>query len=78
MDELGFMEAKAEAFTREVFAALDGDIPVIAAVKARFDVLFLNEVRAHPHAQLVVITKENRDELYLELLPQILEWNALV
>lgn len=77
MDELGFMESKAEAFTRTVFAALDGDVPVIAAVKARYDVPFLNEVRAHPRAQLVLITKENRDELFAELLPRILEWNAL-
>ncbi len=76
MDELGFMESKAEAFTRAVLAALDGDVPVIAAVKARFDVPFLNEVRAHPRAQLVLISKENRDELLSELLPWILEWNT--
>ena len=38
MDELGFMEAKAEAFTRAVMKALDGDVPVVAAVKARFDI----------------------------------------
>jgi len=75
MDELGFMEAKAEAFVRKVFGALDGDIPVIAAVKARFDVPFLNEVRAHEKAALYMLTKENRDALYEELLPKVLEWN---
>lgn len=68
MDELGFMEKDAEKFKRAVFNALDGDIPVIAAVKARYDVDFLNRVRAHEKAQLYNITPENRDALYAELL----------
>ncbi len=72
MDELGFMESKAETFVRSVFAALDGDIPVIAAVKARFDVPFLNEVRAHKNATLYLLTRENRAALYDELLPKVL------
>lgn len=76
MDELGFMEAKAEAFTRAVFHALDGDIPVIAAVKARFDVPFLNEVRAHPKAKLCMITPDNREAMFDELLPVIQGWNS--
>lgn len=74
MDELGFMEAQAEAFTRAVMNALDGEIPVIAAVKARFDVPFLNEVRAHPNAMLYTITAENRDALLSELLPIVQGW----
>ncbi len=74
MDELGFMEAQAEAFTRAVMGALDGEIPVIAAVKARFDVPFLNEVRAHPNAMLYTITAENRDALLSELLPIVQGW----
>ena len=68
MDELGFMEKNAEAFKRAVFNSLDGDIPVIAAVKARYDVDFLNRIRAHEKAQLYTITPENRDALYAELL----------
>lgn len=75
MDELGFMEANAEAFVKSVFGALDGDIPVIAAVKARFDVPFLNGVRAHPKGRLYTITRENRDDLFWELLPVIRAWN---
>lgn len=75
MDELGFMEAEAEQFVKAVFAALDGDIPVIAAVKARFDVAFLNAIRAHKNANLFTITKENREALYQELLPIVLSWN---
>lgn len=75
MDELGFMEASAARFVETVFQALDGDVPVIAAVKARYDVEFLNEVRVHRNAKLFKITKENRDILYQELLPIVLSWN---
>ncbi len=75
MDELGFLEAEAEAFTQAVFAALRGDVPVIAAVKARFDVPFLNAVRACPKGEVYTVTTNNRDALYGQLLPFILGWN---
>lgn len=77
MDELGFMESQADAFVKAVFAALDGDIPVIAAVKARFDVPFLNQVRAHPNATVYSITAENRDALTETLTARILNWNQM-
>ena len=67
LDELGFLEAGSEAFCRAVLRLLDGDRPVIAAVKDR-DVPFLNAVRAHPAARCFQITEENRDELYEEVL----------
>lgn len=74
MDELGFMESKAESFCAAVFTALDGDLPVLAAVKDRADVDFLNRVRAHSAAQVVTITEKNREELYAQLLPIVKSW----
>ena len=71
MDELGFFEAKADDFTAAVLAALAGDVPVIAAVKSRTDIPFLNAVRAAPKAEVFYITPENREELYERLLPSI-------
>ena len=71
MDELGFFEAGAEAFTAAVLEALSGDVPVIAAVKSRRAVPFLNAVRAHPGAEVFPITPDNRDELYETLLSRI-------
>ena len=71
MDELGFFEAKAEAFTAAVLAALAGDVPVIAAVKSRTDVPFLNAVRAAPKAEVFYITPDNREELFEKLLPRM-------
>jgi nucleoside-triphosphatase len=76
MDEVGFMETESKLFCAAVMRCLDGDIPVLAAVKARFDVDFLNALRAHPRAALHTITEENRDELYEQLLPVILGWNT--
>ncbi len=73
MDELGFFEAQAESFTDAVLAALSGDIPVIAAVKSRTDIPFLNAVRAAPRAEVFYITSSNRDELFERLLPRMRE-----
>lgn len=71
MDELGFMEAKSEAFTAKVLEVLGGDLPVLAAVKARTDIPFLVTVRAHPDAELFYVTPENRDELFETILPMM-------
>ncbi|MCL2671548.1 MAG: nucleoside-triphosphatase [Clostridiales bacterium] len=71
MDELGFMEAQAQPFVRAVFRALDGDIPVLGAVKCRQGVPFLDTVRAHPKAAVYQMDTENRDVLYEQLLPEL-------
>lgn len=67
LDEIGFLEAKSESFCQAVVRLLDGDRPVIAAVKNR-ELPFLNRVREHPNARCFTITPENRDILYEEVL----------
>lgn len=67
LDELGFMESRAADFCAAVIALLDGDAPVIAAVKTK-DTPFLEAVRRHPKAKCFYITEENRDTLYPEVL----------
>lgn len=67
LDELGFLEAKSETFCQAVLRLLDGNRPVIAAVKDR-DIPFLNAIRAHPSTRCFHITVENRDELFEEVL----------
>ena len=71
MDELGFLESKASVFTESVLKALDGDIPILAAVKNRSEVPFLEAVLKHPKAQVFIITSENREDLYKELAPVV-------
>ena len=61
--------------TGAVLEALEGDIPVIAAVKHRFDVPFLNAVRAMPKAKRYTVTPESWEALYEELLPLLRQWN---
>ena len=67
LDEIGFLEAKSEAFCRAVLHLLEGDHPVIAAVKNR-EHPFLETVRSHPNARCFIITEENRDTLFEEVL----------
>ena len=47
-----------------VMDALSGPAQVLAAVKGRLDVPFLQAVLAHPQAQVFRLTPENRQELY--------------
>ena len=67
MDEIGFMESKAEEFCKAIMGRLDGDIPVIAAVKNK-ETPFLEKVRNHPNCKCFFIDKENRDELFEEVV----------
>lgn len=68
MDEIGFMEEKAEQFQKAVLSAFDGNIPVIAAIKAKhFSTPFLEAVRSHDNVQLIELDETNRDEIYEQL-----------
>ncbi len=76
MDELGFLEGDAHIFQRAVLDALEGETPVLAAVKPK-DTDFLRAVRGHENAELVFIDGTNRDALYEMLRGRILTWNAV-
>ena len=69
MDELGFLESRSPLFQQRVLELLEGDIPVIAAVKSRPDVPFLEAVKSHPKTTLFHITPHNREELFATLVP---------
>lgn len=66
-DEIGFMETKERRFRDAVISRLDGEIPVIAAVKDKEGFDFLEMVRKHPKCRCFYITQENRDELCKEV-----------
>ena len=72
MDEIGFMETASQAFCQGIFHLLDGDIPVIAAVKDK-DTEFLNQVRSHPKAQCFYLTTENREDMYSAVMEYMTE-----
>ncbi len=70
MDEIGFMETSSEAFCEAIFRLLDGDIPVLAAVKDK-DIPFLRAVRNHPKAQCYYLTKDNREAIFQQVSANI-------
>lgn len=74
MDELGFLENDAYRFQAAVLAALDGPVPVLAAIKPK-ETDFLRRVRQHPHGEVFNITPESREALYQRLRSRILQWN---
>jgi len=75
MDELGFMETDAPDFCQAVLNCFDGDVPVLAVCKDKPGVPFLEQVLAHPKAQVYQVTEENRDVLYEKLRPVIERYN---
>ena len=79
MDELGFMEAEASGFVDAVLRRLDGDIPILATVRAGdLGNDFLDRVRNHPKAELYTVSPERADALYRELLPKVEKWNEVL
>ena len=75
MDELGFLEQDAAGFRRQVLRCLDGNSPVLAVIKHKTHIPFLQEIRTHPRVQLYQVTAENRDDLPAVLSPLIRNWN---
>jgi nucleoside-triphosphatase THEP1 len=62
MDELGFMELPARAFTEAVMRALDGEVPVLGVLRKDSNP-FLDAVGTHPKVRVVEVTEANRDAL---------------
>jgi nucleoside-triphosphatase len=67
MDELGFMENRAEVFKARVLAVLAGDYDIIAVIKPR-STPFLDAVRAVGGVELVGIDETDREALRRELI----------
>lgn len=66
-DTIGFMESQEAAFCSAIMRRLDGEIPVLAAVRD-YDFPFLNAVKAHPRCRCFHLTRENREACYREVL----------
>jgi len=62
IDELGKMELASIAFRDAVAELVERDTPVVATVHA-FRHLFTDALKARPDAEVVHLTRQNRDEL---------------
>ena len=78
MDEIGFMESGATAFCDAVMNRLDGDLPVLAAVREGIDTAFLSQVRSHKHAHCIQMEPAHFADLYQELRPLVLSWEKQI
>lgn len=67
LDEIGFLETSSAAFCQGILTLLDGDIPVLAAVRDKPGP-FLDRVRSHPNVRCFFLTPENRQSLFAEIL----------
>jgi len=68
MDEIGFLEEKAEQFQKAVLSAFDGNIPVLAAIKAKnITTPFLESIRIHKNVKLIELNETNRDQIFEQL-----------
>ncbi len=67
MDEIGVMECQSERFCSAILELLNGDTPILAAVKYK-NRPFLEKVRSHPNCRCFTITPENRAALYEDVL----------
>lgn len=77
MDEIGFMESGADVFCRAILEKLDGELPILAAVREGMDTDFLRCVKNHPSARLISMQPERFDEIYTELIPIVRRWERL-
>ena len=69
MDEIGTLETRAPEFQRAVMRVLSGSYTVLASVKAQ-NTDFLRSVRRHPDCELYIITPENRDRLFEQIVSE--------
>ena len=75
MDEIGFMESGAENFCRTILKRLDGDAPVLAAVRTGMDTPFLRQVMQHKKAHCIEMRPELFKETEQQLRPIVQAWN---
>jgi len=72
MDEIGKMECYSPRFQALVARCLDGPIPFLATIALRGD-RFIEGLKARPDAELVTVTRENRDRLLGEMVQRVRE-----
>lgn len=74
LDEIGFMESNAEAFCQAVLERLNGEIPVLAAVRTSIDTPFIRRVLACEKARVIEMKPDRFDEIRSELEPVLAGW----
>lgn len=74
VDEIAPMEVHSDEFTRQVRRALDGDVPLLAAIQYSSASGFIGEVKQRDDVDLFEVTAETRDELPETLTETVHDW----
>ncbi len=70
MDELGFIEKNAAGFQNAVLSALTGSVPILDVFR-NMQTPFLDKVRSHPNVEVIIVTKENREKIFEQVLADV-------
>lgn len=73
MDELGRFEIKAYNFQNKVIELLKSDIPVLGVIKPERNI-FLDKVREIIEQEPLIVTKDNREDIYFFVLEELKNW----
>lgn len=71
-DEMGYIEVEEKQWCDANLKVFDGDVPVIAAVKNKEGIAYLDAITSHPKCKVFEITEKNRDELVDEVVEFIM------
>ena len=76
LDEIGWMEADADAFSTEILKIVSSEQDVLGVLRKDCDTKLCHTLRALPAVELITVTEENRDELALILSERFKEGGA--
>lgn len=75
MDEIGFLESRAEKFTGEVFKILDSDKVVFGLIKGR-DCEYINRICSREDTIILKVTEENAAEVKHKTIEILKKWGV--
>ena len=71
IDELGFIEKDALLFRSKILEVLQGPEDVVAVIKNKPGIEFLEQIKALPGIELITLDQYNRDEIYSYLMKEL-------
>ena len=78
LSDLGFMEQNSPEFMEKVLMILESEVPVIAAIKDRHDIPFLDKIRESKRSIVLDVTPENRTKKLMEAEALAGTWKPFV
>jgi len=68
MDEIGWMESKAEAFSNNIIELCEEKKNILGVLRENANGILPEYIRNNKNIKLITVTKENRDSLVSELM----------